>query len=224
MEHSDYIDGYCERVEPGLWAEPVNAVTNIAFVIAAIIVAVRPETRRHVLPMALSVLLFLIGIGSGLFHTFATRLSALADVIPIILFVLTYLYAANRYFWQMRALYALGMTVMFFPYAWIVVSGVSYALPWIGSSTSYLPIALLIFAYAFLLRNRLPLVAKQLLIGALILSVSLGFRWLDGLVCGFLPLGTHFLWHILNAIMLAWMIYSLSMHLSGSESRLEKQG
>ena len=32
------IDGYCERVDPSYWAEPVNAVTNLAFVLAALIV------------------------------------------------------------------------------------------------------------------------------------------------------------------------------------------
>ena len=30
-----YIDIYCERIEPGLWAEPLNAITNLAFIIAA---------------------------------------------------------------------------------------------------------------------------------------------------------------------------------------------
>ena len=29
-----YIDVYCERVGPGLWAEPVNALTNAAFFLA----------------------------------------------------------------------------------------------------------------------------------------------------------------------------------------------
>jgi hypothetical protein len=30
------IDLYCERVSPSFWAEPVNAVSNLAFLIAAI--------------------------------------------------------------------------------------------------------------------------------------------------------------------------------------------
>jgi len=29
------MDGYCERVGPGLWAEPLNAVSNAAFLIGA---------------------------------------------------------------------------------------------------------------------------------------------------------------------------------------------
>ena len=31
------IDNYCERLDPGFWAEPLNAVTNAAFVIGAMI-------------------------------------------------------------------------------------------------------------------------------------------------------------------------------------------
>ena len=31
----DRIDAYCERLGPAFWAEPVNALTNAAFPIAA---------------------------------------------------------------------------------------------------------------------------------------------------------------------------------------------
>ena len=29
------IDLYCERLSPGIWAEPINALTNLAFLVAA---------------------------------------------------------------------------------------------------------------------------------------------------------------------------------------------
>lgn len=32
----DYIDIYCERLAPGLLAEPLNALSNISFLIAAL--------------------------------------------------------------------------------------------------------------------------------------------------------------------------------------------
>lgn len=28
---NEFIDIYCERLGPGLWAEPLNALTNAAF-------------------------------------------------------------------------------------------------------------------------------------------------------------------------------------------------
>ena len=73
MESSSaYIDGYCERVAQGFWGEPLNAVTNLAFIIAAVISW--RSIRGHNMPYlyVLSIILFLIGVGSFLFHTFAT--------------------------------------------------------------------------------------------------------------------------------------------------------
>ena len=65
---------------------------------------------------------------------------------------------------------------------------------------------LLILIYAALLRRRLPETARGLAIGAGLLIVSLTFRTLDQPLCDALPFGTHFLWHVLNAVMLGWMI------------------
>ena len=38
MDWTASIDGYCERLDTGFWAEPVNAASNLAFVVAAIVV------------------------------------------------------------------------------------------------------------------------------------------------------------------------------------------
>ncbi|MGA1267924.1 MAG: hypothetical protein ACO3WM_02560, partial [Gemmobacter sp.] len=54
--------------------------------------------------------------------------------------------------------------------------------------------------------RRAPRRARGLGIGAGLLVLSLGMRTIDEPICTALPLGTHFLWHILNAIMLGWMI------------------
>ncbi|MCY3879319.1 MAG: ceramidase domain-containing protein [Rhodobacteraceae bacterium] len=225
---NNYIDGYCERLEPGLWAEPLNALTNAAFIIAAIVMFIRPGVRNHAVTMILCFWLFAIGVGSGLFHTFATGLTALADVLSIALFVLTYLYASNRYYWGLKLLPAAGLTVLFFPYAALMGFILDRTMPWLGGSAAYCPIIILIFAYAFLLRNRLPRVARDLAIGAAILSVSLAFRWLDEPICDAFPYGTHYVWHVLNAVMLAWMIRALEAHLAenpgGDEEVRAKNG
>ncbi len=57
-------------------------------------------------------------------------------------------------------------------------------------------------------------------IGAGLLIVSLTFRTLDGPLCDSLPVGTHFLWHLLNATMLGWMIAVYRSHmLAGAGAR-----
>ncbi len=35
MNWSAYVDNCCERLLPGFWGEPLNAVSNAAFVLAA---------------------------------------------------------------------------------------------------------------------------------------------------------------------------------------------
>ena len=35
MNWTAYIDNYCERLLPGFWDEPLNAISNLAFWLAA---------------------------------------------------------------------------------------------------------------------------------------------------------------------------------------------
>ena len=72
-----------------------------------------------------------------------------------------------------------------------------------------MPVPILIGAYAVALRRRAPDAARGLAIGAGLLAASLVFRSIDRAVCPAFPLGTHFLWHLLNAVMLGWMILVL---------------
>ncbi len=90
------IDLYCERNGIGFWAEPFNAVNNAAFLLAMVWALVEIRRRR---PgdwrlIGLSLLAGCIGIGSFLFHTFATGWAAVADVVPIWTFVALYVVEA----------------------------------------------------------------------------------------------------------------------------------
>lgn len=203
MAWFDAVDGYCERLGPGYWAEPVNAVTNGAFIVAAAVMWGR--SRGQPMAQAMVAVLAAIGVGSWLFHTHANRLTGLMDVLPIVTFILLYVFAASRDFLGLKPWQAGLCTAAFIPYAaatvplWAMVPG-------LGSSAGYAPVPVLILAYAALLRQRAPDTARGLAIGAGILILSLTFRTLDEPLCGLIPLGTHFLWHILNGIMLGWMI------------------
>jgi hypothetical protein len=67
-------------------------------------------------------------------------------------------------------------------------------------------VPLLILIYAAFLRDKQPEFARGMALGAVILIVSLTFRTIDEPLCENIPLGTHFVWHILNGVMLGWMI------------------
>ncbi len=206
---------YCERTDFSYWAEPVNAVTNASFLIAAAIMAWRLRGASLPLAWALVVTLTAIGIGSFLWHTHATGWAGLADVLPILIFILIYIFAATRDYlgarWWLAALAVVG----FFPYAFLVGGAIGLAIPGAGANAAYASVALLILTYAAILRGRAPETARGLAIGAGVLAVSLTFRALDGPLCDIIPVGTHFMWHILNGIMLGWMIEVYRRHLTG---------
>lgn len=204
-----YVDNYCERLEPGFWAEPVNAVTNAAFIVAAVFAWRALGKDKFPVARVLTVILCLIGIGSFLFHTFATPWAGTADVLPIAAFVLVYLYAANRYFVGLGKWTSLGLTLLFFPYAPLAMFAIQWAIPPIGSSAAYGTLVVLLLLYAAILRRRLEVVSNGLLVGAAILSVSITFRTIDEPLCPVFAMGTHGAWHILNSIMLTWMILVL---------------
>lgn len=210
MDWTTYIDGYCERTDPGYWAEPVNAVTNAAFLLAAAFTWRR--SSGLILARLLCVLLFAIGIGSYLFHTHATVWASTADTTPIGLFILLYLFAANLHFWTLPGWAAALGTAAFVPWT-MVLTPLFAAMPFFTNSSFYWPVPLLIALYAVALHRRAPQTARGLAIGAAILVVSLTFRSLDEPLCGAAPVGTHFLWHVLNATMLGWMIEVYRRHM-----------
>ena len=210
MDLSKPIDIYCERLDIGIWAEPINAVTNIAFILAAIIMWLR--CKNLVEGKILSFLLFSIGCGSFLFHTYAQTWAALLDVTAILIFILTYIFVANRRFLVWSKMVSLIGVILFFPYQLLLVSILSN-IQFFGSSVQYIPVAILIFIYSGLLRKSEPNLSRGLFIGAAILCLSIFSRTVDEPLCSILSVGTHFVWHILNAIMLSWMIEILRRHM-----------
>jgi hypothetical protein len=69
---TETIDIYCERLDPSFWAEPINALTNLAFIAVGFGV-LRGSSQSG---KTLGLLPLLIGFGSPAFHTFATAWAA----------------------------------------------------------------------------------------------------------------------------------------------------
>jgi len=218
MDLHQHVDAYCERLDPSFWSEPINAITNAAFLIAALYMWRRSAGQP--LAQLLCVVLFAIGVGSFLFHTFAQTWAGIADVLPIILYILVYIFAATRDFYGQKTWIAALAVAAFFPYA-ALLTPLFAQIPGFESSAAYGPVPFLIFAYAFGLRKRAPETAKGLAIGASLVCLSLFFRSIDEPLCEVLPFGTHFMWHILNGIALGWMIEVYLRHML---ARSVKQG
>ena len=100
MDWSAPVSLYCERTDASFWAEPLNAATNVAFLFAAAAAFRRWRSagERDWPALALIIIVVAVGLGSFTFHTVATRGAALADVIPIAIFIYGYLLLALRRF------------------------------------------------------------------------------------------------------------------------------
>lgn len=204
----EYIDNYCERLDPGLFAEPLNLVSNLAFIIGAIYVW--PKVRHDRGAQILTIILFAIGVGSALFHSFAERWSLLADVIPIQIFILAYLFFATRRILRWPGPVGLIAIILFIPYmavAMPIITGLEIDL---NGSEAYIPTLVLIFLYAFFAAFRWRNVALGMAAAGVVLAISLGFRTIDAQVCEAFPYGTHLMWHLLNGALLSGLILVMS--------------
>lgn len=207
MNWANQIDAYCERTDFSLWSEPINAITNAAFLIAALIIWRR--TSGLMGARALTIILFTIGIGSTLFHTFATTWASTADVVPIVLFILLYLFLVHLHITRWPVWMAVIGTLGFIPYA-IGIKFVLRDIPFFEISSFYWAVPISLLLYAPFIGGK---TARGFIFGAALLSLSITLRSLDETLCAQWPIGTHFAWHILNALMLGYMIDVYRRHM-----------
>jgi hypothetical protein len=208
---------YCERTTSGFLAEPANAFSNGAFLIAALValLLLRQVAAGRRPPEILNVLVMLmasIGVGSFIFHTVAGRTLVL-DVVPILLFILTYYVVVARYFygvpWRLAWLAVPGFLVLA-----MVVDACLGAFRVHGIALYVATLIVLVgLGTEMAVSHNLSLRGhgRQLIGTGLLFGVSLTFRQLDGPVCDSFPLGTHFAWHLVNAVVLcmaSWLVFS----------------
>ena len=230
-----FISLYCERQSTGFWAEPFNAVSNLAFAAAAVAAfslwlnGNQQKGDRAV--AALIAIVMMIAVGSFFFHTLPGPVTVLLDVVPIQLFVLGYFALALRRFlvWPLWGV-ALGLGALL-----VISAGLPLAFPpaFLSGSVAYIPAlaALTIIAAALLLKSRRHFraglsdprndlavprsngrTALVLLSGAALFAVSLAARTLDKPLCGAWPLGLHFIWHLLNGALLFLLLFAAMSH------------
>jgi hypothetical protein len=225
MNLSERVFLYCERgTSPELLAEPLNAASNGAFLLAALIALLlllrRPKQDRRADHALLIALVFLVGLGSLAFHLLADKGSLLADVIPINLFMLVYLgFALNRLLgippgWTVLLL--IGFTGINSVVGRLKCWGGGIGFPGpevvgaaecLNGSLGYLPALAAMAIIGGLLYERRHPAAPYILWAALIFAVSVTFRSIDMAMCGATlfegrKLGTHFIWHLLNGLTL----------------------
>jgi hypothetical protein len=190
------IDLYCERTDPGFWSEPANALTNAAFLLAAVLVWRGAAGARD--GRVLASLIALIGAGSFLFHTVATVWAAWLDQGAIALYIYVFLWlflarVAGLPWWGALGglgVFAVASRVLTAPFPPGSLNG----------SYGYFPALLALGLLATDLRRRRHAGAARLAAAAGVFVVAIALRSVDQTLCAAWPPGTHFAWHCLVAL------------------------
>jgi surface polysaccharide O-acyltransferase-like enzyme len=203
---------YCERTSPDFWAEPVNALTNLLFFVSAWCIWRHSKSLGAVSSgvWLLLALVCAIGIGSFLFHTFATAWAKLMDDLPILLFQLVFLWLYCR---EVARIRAVPLFVMILGYLLVALSARQFP-QFLNGSLIYAPALIVLLAlglYHLLRQHQEPFI----LVAAMgVFIIALTFRTIDNAICDYFPLGSHFLWHSCNALLLYLLMRGLLVNRS----------
>lgn len=208
---------YRERSgDPTFWAEPLNALTNASFLIAAAF-ALALAIRHRSLTTPSIVLISLagvIGLGSFLFHSMPTPMTKWLDILPIATFqalstwlISCKLLSNNR--WLCAAIV-------------LAVVGSSFALlqfhrP-INGSLFYFPSLAAMLVFGGLWASRSKAEPFLLMGAACTFALAITARSCDWIVPW--PIGTHFLWHLLNGVVVylvlrTWIVATSLQNVTG---------
>ena len=201
------MDAYCERVGMGVLAEPLNAVSNVSFLMAALAAWILAQ-RTGTLSAGVRVLIVLgasVGIGSILWHTYPNMLTLILDIVPILIFICWFIWLYTRNVLGMRSLFAVASVAAFllatflaFPFSGVLHGVIVYS-----------PGLIVTLVLGVLHAREQRSARFTLLAAAGVYLAALFFRTIDNEVCPVLPIGTHFLWHLLIGLVTYLAIRSL---------------
>ncbi len=207
-EIKDFGPIYAETNLDLFIVEPFNTFSNLIFLVIIIYWSRKTKFRFKDYPLIVFCLpiLFIGFVGGSIFH--ATRSHSIwliLDFVPIMILTIT---AAVR-FWQMITNSKIWGTLC--PLAIIFLTR-TFAqvidLPRnVRISFGYLGLSIAILLPAFLYSYRNDFIGlKQLLFSITFIIIALIFRASDQYFGQFIPMGTHFLWHIFGALSVHFLI------------------
>lgn len=197
---------YCENPLFGQLFEPLNTVSNIFFFASAVLLLFyfHKQKINDLKSKILVGLIFLIGIGSFIWHLFPTKATFFLDTVPISVFFLLFFYFLleklneNSELHQTKGQKLVPFLMMV---SYLILQGLSYLLfsdIFLPNGRVYIITLIFLFGvslYAGFKRKLFP----QVLFLFLLFLAAFVIRQLDLVICPFFPLGTHFAWHALNA-------------------------
>lgn len=192
------------------WAVTLDVVSNISYVIASLycIYHIHKSKKYLKLTTFFSALVGCVAVGSSLYHIYMTPLAQLSDVVPCWLFMLTYVGSAMYYMlgWSKK----MTATCMILFMLSLAVTGMFHIeapeVPWI-------PGGVMLWVICLVMINRHRQVAGDMGIAAACFTIALPIKALDSYVSMNSLIGTHWVWHIITAIMFVYLITGMHDYL-----------
>jgi hypothetical protein len=190
---------YCERLTSGFLGEPINLLSSFLYIVAAL-TAWRNLTNSNNIKhknflQLMCLLVALIGIGSALYHSYPNRTTLLLDALPIYVLLVSLLaFLVNKIvdspIFTVCIIFVYISTLLLGSLVWPELAN--------GSVRHIITITFLSVVLS-LLYKKFPVLIKKLFLILVLFIVSLIARSLDVMLCSSLTIGTHFIWHIINA-------------------------
>ncbi len=195
---------YCEPTQWNGILEPWNSISNLAFFYSSYQIFKLNQKKPKSISLYFSICILMIGIGSFFWHFYPNRITLAMDSIPILWFVISFLFLYTRL--QSKNLtHHIILFICFFIFVFVCI--------YLGKHPLFEPISKFVsfgylsaILYLFFIQTyniiyARFLIKKSLLI-ALLFLISLTFRSLDLYICNEFPIGTHWIWHGINALVL----------------------
>jgi hypothetical protein len=216
--------GVCERTGLGIIAEPMNVLSSFMFMIVAVSIYRyyhKHEDLEHKWIWdihALTFITFMIGVCSTVFHANPTPVTEMFDESSIVLFIVLYFWSVLFRIGRCTMFQAGICFVAFVGFSHMLVSQFPHAM---NDSIGYLSSMIALIMIAVYLHLKARPSSQHFLIAALVGVVSLFCRAIDRDICPEFPLGTHFLWHVLNATLLYILLKQIIRNVN-REARLKR--
>lgn len=208
------VDDYCQLTGPGWDAGTVNAWSNAAFLLAALaawrLLSINPNAKAHRTIRALTLLAALAGVGGYLFHTSDASWATWGETIPILAFMLLYVWLLLRRFFRWHFLFAIPALALYAAAIyWLEVRTPGLA-PFGRALNLPTLVFFLLAAIGFLMRQREAF--WPMFWALLVLMASSVASTADAAICPQLGLGSHVLWHLLDALLLYLLLRLAILH------------
>ena len=185
---------YCEQLLQIGW-EPINTISNIAFIFAGIFAFYYFSNEKSVFTFILPILLILVGVGSSWWHISHTHYGDIADTFFILIFasVVSVLF--------FRKLLDSWTKVLLSFFVLLGITFFTEQLDCLNGSLPYVVLFVALIIGSIFYAKKFSSLKPLLITTITTFGIAIIFRSIDVLVCPSISFGTHFLWHILVAVL-----------------------